>query len=416
MASFSFLHAADVHLDSPLHGLRRRAGEGAGPFVDATRKAFENLVGLAIEHRVAFVIIAGDLFDGEWKDFASGQFVVKQFARLDRERIPVFLIRGNHDADNVVTKNLPLPGNVTSLSVRGAQTVLLESLGVAIHGKGFATRHVEENVVLAYPQGRPNLFNVGTLHTSLTGRDGHGVYAPCALDDLKSRGYQYWALGHIHQRESVHEDPHVVYPGNVQGRHSKEVGAKGCVVVSVEDIKVVKIEFCACDVVRFATVDTDLTGVSALDEVFRRFREATKAAVAQAEGRPLAVRARLTGATPLRRRLSMERRALEEGLQAVVTSVDADSLVEKVFDATTDVPGFKSAAVPKFDEALAQAAGDGQLLAGLAETLAALRTALPADVLALLPHADVAPEEFLRRAMADAMDTLSSGYGEGGRV
>ncbi len=416
MAFFSFLHAADLHLDSPLHGLRRRAGEGAGPFVDATRKAFENLVALAIERRVAFVIIAGDLFDGDWKDFASGQFVIKQFARLDRECIPVFLIRGNHDADNVVTKNLPLPGNVNSLSVRAAQTVILEAHGVAIHGRGFATRHVEENVVLAYPPARPNLFNVGMLHTSLTGRNGHGEYAPCSLDDLKSRGYQYWALGHIHQRETVHEDPHMVYPGNVQGRHSKEEGAKGCVIVSVDDGRVAKVEFCACDVVRFATVDTDLTGVVAMDEVFRRFREAAKAAVADAEGRPLAIRARLSGATPLRRRISAERRALEEGLQAVAISVDADALIEKVVDATVDLPGSRSSAAPQFDEALAQAAGDERLMAGLAETLAAFRTALPADVLALLPHGDVTPEEFLRRAMADAMDTLSSGRGEGGQA
>ena len=416
MAPYSFLHAADLHLDSPLHGLRRRVGEGAGPFVDATRKAFENLVGLAIERKVAFVIIAGDLFDGDWKDFASGQFVIKQFSRLDRERIPVFLIRGNHDADNVVTKNLPLPGNVTSLAVRGAQTVLLEEIGVAIHGRGFATRHVAENVVLAYPQARPGLFNVGVLHTSLTGRDGHGTYAPCALDDLKSRGYQYWALGHIHQRERVHEDPHVVYPGNVQGRHSKEEGAKGCVIVSVEDGIIAKVEFQACDVVRFATVEVNLNGVTGMDEAFARFREAVEAAVSRAEGRPLAIRAHLLGATPLRRRLAAERRALEEGLQAVATAVEADTLVEKVVDTTVDVLSAGSTAVPQFDEALVKAAGDERFLAGLGETLAALRSGLPADVLALLPDADASPDEYLRRAVADAMGTLSSAQVGGDRA
>ena len=407
MKPFSFLHAADLHLDSPLLGLRRRAGDNANPFIEATRKAFEKLVTLAIERKVAFVLLSGDLFDGDWRDFASGQFVVKQFARLDREGIPVFLIRGNHDTDNIVTKSLPVPKNVTWLAVRSAQTVILDSLRVAIHGRGFATRHVEDNVVLAYPQAHPGYFNIGMLHTSLTGRDGHGTYAPCSLDDLKSRGYQYWALGHIHQREIVCETPRVVYPGNVQGRHSKENDAKGCVVVRVEDDEVAGVEFCACDVVRFATIQTELTDAASMEQAYARFRETAEAAVAASDGRPLAVRVRLSGATTLHRLLAAERRALEEGLQAVASSVDADMLIEKVVDTTTNVSQGTTAPVPQFHEALMQAAGDERLLAALSQTLASLRAALPKEVIDLFADADATPEEYLRLAVADAMAMLS---------
>ena len=415
MSRFTFLHAADVHLDSPLHGLRRRAGEGANPFVAATRKALENLVDLALDRRVAFVLLSGDLFDGDWRDFASGQFAVRQLARLSREGIPVVLIRGNHDAENVVTRSLPLPDGVTSLSVRSVQTVVLEKPGVAIHGRGFATRHVEENVALSYPRAKPGLFNVGMLHTSLTGRDGHGVYAPCSVADLQRPGYQYWALGHVHQREVVHEDPHVVYPGNLQGRHAREDGAKGCVLVSVEDGKVAGLDFVPCDAVRFATVDVNLAGAETFEAVFERFAPGARAAVAAAEVRALAARVRLFGTTPLHRRLAMERRALEEGLQAVAWAASDDMLVEKVVDGTAAVDTGGAPALPHFDEVLKEAASDEKLIAGLARTLSELTSALPAEAIALMAREDMPLDQHARLAVAEAAAVVAAGHPEDGR-
>src|SRR5258708_10949813 len=126
---FRFLHAADLHLDSPMTGLVRR-GETAGLFVEASRRALENLVSRGIEEKVAFLIIAGDIYDGDWRDYATGQFFVRQMGRLARGGVRVFTVRGNHDAETVITRALPLPENVHSFSVRSVATIVIEELAV----------------------------------------------------------------------------------------------------------------------------------------------------------------------------------------------------------------------------------------------------------------------------------------------
>ena len=104
---------------------------------------------------------------------------------------------------------------------------MLEDLGLAVHGQGFAKREVTEDLSSAYPQADPHLFNIGLLHTCLDGKPGHEPYAPCTVDGLRSKGYQYWALGHVHNREVVSQDPWIVFPGNIQGRHARETGSQG---------------------------------------------------------------------------------------------------------------------------------------------------------------------------------------------
>ena len=156
-------------------------------------------------------------------------------ARLGRAGIPVFVIKGNHDAHSVVTRSITLPSNVTVFGVRSAETHVIEHLGVALHGQSFADRQVPENLARDYPAPMPGMFNIGILHTSLTGRPPHADYAPCTLDDLRMRGYDYWALGHVHAFEVISQDPFVVYPGNIQGRNIRETGEKGAVLVSVSD-------------------------------------------------------------------------------------------------------------------------------------------------------------------------------------
>lgn len=137
---------------------------------------------------------------------------------------------------------LDSPSNMKIFSSRKVETVKLEDLGLAIHGRSFPTQHVDENLAAGFCAAEKGLFNIGLLHTSLDGREGHANYAPCSLDDLRSKGYQYWALGHIHKQEIVQEEPHVIFPGCIQGRHIRESGAKGCVLVSVKDGAVSEIE------------------------------------------------------------------------------------------------------------------------------------------------------------------------------
>jgi DNA repair exonuclease SbcCD nuclease subunit len=219
MTTFRFLHAADIHLDSPLKGLAGQEGNAAERVRTATREAFYQLVSLAIEEKVDFLIIAGDLYDGDWRDYKTGLYFVAQIGRLNKADIPVYLLHGNHDAESQITKRLDLPDNVHVFSTRKPETFEMGDLRLALHGQSFRTRDMKDNLVPDYPAPVSDTFNIGVLHTGLGGMGGHANYAPCSLDDLVNNGYDYWALGHVHQFALLHERPHVVFPGNLQGRH-----------------------------------------------------------------------------------------------------------------------------------------------------------------------------------------------------
>lgn len=304
---FRFLHAADTHIDSPLEGLEAYDGAPVAALRGATRAAFENLVRLALDEEVDFLLLAGDVYDGDWKDFSTGLFFTRQMARLKAAGIPVYLIAGNHDAASVLTRRLTLPDNVHVFSTRTAESKTLEGLPVAIHGRGFPHRAVPENLVLDYPERLPGRFNIGLLHTSLTGAPGHDPYAPCSLADLAAKGYQYWALGHVHQPQVLAREPWVVYPGNPQGRHIRETGARGCRLVTVgDDLEVVEAEFRALDVVRWVRLEVEVSAANGLADVYTRISAALAQATAAAEGRLLAARIVLVGATPLHNTLKRD--------------------------------------------------------------------------------------------------------------
>ena len=148
---FKFILAADIHLDSPLLGLSRYEGAPLDVLRGATREAFGNLVSLAIEEKIAFLLLSGDLYDGDWKDYHTGLFLSQQLSRLREAGVKAYIIYGNHDAECRITKSLRLPDNVRVLSTKSPETVLLEEVGVAIHGQGFAKRDVMENLAERYP-------------------------------------------------------------------------------------------------------------------------------------------------------------------------------------------------------------------------------------------------------------------------
>lgn len=295
---FKFLHAADIHLDSPLRGLERYDGAPVEEIRGATRRAFENLVSLAISEEVAFLLLAGDLYDGDWKDYNTGLFFAAQMRRLEEAGIPAFVIAGNHDAASQISRMLRPPGNVTVFSAKEPQTLILAELEVALHGQGFASAAVSDDLSAAYPPARPHFFNIGLLHTSLDGRPGHSPYSPCTVDGLRSRGYQYWALGHVHQREVVSRDPWIVFPGALQGRHAKETGPKGATLVTVRDRAVAAVEHRDLDVFRWAACRVDASGAATAGEILDRVRRALEREVAAADGRSVAVRLVVEGACP----------------------------------------------------------------------------------------------------------------------
>jgi exonuclease SbcD len=290
-----FIHCADVHLDSPLRGLAAYAEAPADTIRGASRASFTAIVDLSITQQIDLLLIAGDLYDGDWRDFSTGLFFTRQMTRLREAGIPVFLIQGNHDALNQMTRSLKLPANVRILSAETPETVVLDALRIAIHGQSFARRDVTHNLASAYPPPVPGHFNIGILHTCLTGREGHDRYAPCDVEQLRSHGYDYWALGHIHQFEVVSENPHIVFPGNVQGRNIRETGPKGCVMVTVENGRITSLDRHFTDVMRWERILVDANGCDTPDDLLGRIRSAVATTVDDQDGRPLAVRIVIEG-------------------------------------------------------------------------------------------------------------------------
>ncbi len=332
---FKFIHAADIHLDSPLRGLSRYESAPAEAIRDACRRAFENLVDLAIEEKVTFVLLAGDLYDGDWKDYSTGIFLSLQIGRLKQNNILVFVVAGNHDAANRMTKSLDSPDNMKILSAKKVETIRLDDVPVVIHGQSFATQHVEENLAANFPIAEKGLFNIGLLHTSLDGREGHADYAPCSLDDLSSKNYQYWALGHVHKQEFVSEEPWIVFPGCIQGRHIRETGPKGCVLVTVEDGAITNVERKPLDVLRWFLCKVDLSDVMDIRDALELTRKAIDEKRSSAEDRPLAMRIQLEGATKISDELSADPERLEKQIKALGAELAGDELwIERVINTT----------------------------------------------------------------------------------
>jgi len=328
---FKFIVAADIHLDSPMQGLSRYEGAPMDVLRGATRQALANLVSLATEEKVAFVLLSGDLYDGDWKDYHTGLFLMQQLSRLREAGVKVFVIYGNHDAESRITKSLHLPENVRVLSTKSPETVILEDFGVAIHGQGFAKRDVMENIAEQYPDARKGFFNIGMLHTALTGAEGHAPYAPCTLGTLQSKGYDVWALGHVHARKVHSEDPLILFPGNIQGRHARETGPKGCTLVSVEDGRVASFEHKDLHVVRWEVIPVDASGQSAAVDVIDAAVAAVKSESGKGSGEGLAARLLVQGACRAHRELVADSEKWMAEIRAAIAAATGErAWVEKV--------------------------------------------------------------------------------------
>lgn len=331
------VHAADLHLDSPLRGLERYEGAPVDEIRGATRRAFENLVGLCRDEGARLLLIAGDLFDGEWDDYSTGLFFAGQMARLRDAGVRVVWVRGNHDAASRVVKKLTLPDNVRELAAEHPEVVVFEDLGIAVHGQSFTRGAVDENLSRSYPPPRDGLVNIGLLHTSASGREGHDVYAPCSVEDLVGKGYDYWALGHVHQREELSREPWVVFPGNLQGRHARETGSKGATLIEVQSERIASVEPRVLDVVRWAVCRVDAAEASRADEVVDLARAGIERELARAEGRTLAVRVEVEGMTKAHAELAAEpERWINSVRQAALELAGDEVWVEKVRLRTRD--------------------------------------------------------------------------------
>ena len=409
---FKFLHAADIHLDSPLRGLEQYDGAPVEQIRGATRQALANLVELAIAERVAFVLFAGDLYDGDWKDYNTGLFFAMQMTRLREAGIQAFIIAGNHDAASQVTRYLRLPENVTMFSVQQPETVRLAACDVAIHGQGFGKRAVTDDLSAAYPKPDPHLFNIGLLHTSVDGREGHEPYAPCSLDGLRSKGYDYWALGHVHRREILQRDPWIVFPGNIQGRHVRETGPKGCTLVTVRNEQVVAADHRDLDVLRWLIYNVDVSGARTGDDVVEQVRQALVRELADGSGRPLAVRIRLMGACGAHGELSADLDRWTNEIRTVATDVSNGTLwIEQIklqtrTQADLDQVLARDDALGDLLRALLQWETDEPFLAEVAGEFQQLSRKLPMELRSGDDPVDLDNPQTLRQAVEDVKHLL----------
>ena len=304
--AFRFVHAADLHLDSPLRSLALRDPDLADLVGNATRRAFVSIVRLCLDEQVDALLLSGDLYDGEQNSMKTARFLADQIDLLHQAGVQVFIIRGNHDALSKITKELAFPESVKIFSGQAASIPIERERGaqaVVIHGISFAQPHAPESLLAKFKPPVEGAVNIGLLHTSLGGAPGHDPYAPCDEADLHRMGFRYWALGHLHGRSAVEGEATIVMPGMPQGRDIGEAGAKSVTLTTVHADGSITLEERHTSVAQFERIEVDLAAVedwrdlaSAVGTALGRTRDAVVS-------EHLVARVRLTGTTPLAWRL-----------------------------------------------------------------------------------------------------------------
>lgn len=324
--AFKFIHTADLHFDSPLRSLALKDPDLANLVATASRKTLGRIVDLCLDTRADALLISGDAFDGQVESAKTAVYFAEMMRKL--ESVRVFMILGNHDAESKISKAIPLPPNVHMFTGRAA-TVELPEHGAVIHGISFGKRHAPESLLPKFHAPRPGLFNVGMLHTSLSGSDAHDRYAPCSLGDLKEHGFDYWALGHIHTRQVHGEDPWIVMPGIPQGRDIGESGRKSVTEVRLDDSGSVQVEEHPVAYGQFERVDVDVTGCERYEDIRTRTEAALEHAQREAAAEHLIARIEYSGRTSMHWYLKANVEMLLENAKFISRGIEG-CWVEKV--------------------------------------------------------------------------------------
>ena len=305
-------------------------------------------------------------------------------------------------------------GRRVQASFEQPEQFILKSIDVAVYGQGFATRSVTEDLAQTYPQGDSQLLNIGLLHTCLDGKPGHEPYAPCTVDGLRSKGYQYWALGHVHKREVVSRNPWIVFPGNIQGRHIRETGSKGCTLITVDNGEIAEVKHHALDVLRWHLCELGISSSETVDDVYELVRGGLQESLDAAEGRSVAVRLVLHGTGPAHSALHAHREHWVQEYRALATGLGGAGIwLEKVSIDTR--PPVSADEIIARDDALGgllRAIRDMELdqaaLGDLATEVSMLRQKLPPEILAGQDKYDPADPEQLKENLEDIKELLVS--------
>ena len=322
---YRFIHAADIHLDSPLRSLALRAPDLGELIGSATRRAFVSIVDLCLEEQVDALLLAGDLYDGDRTSMKTARFLAAQIRRLHEAGIRVFVIRGNHDALSRITRELTFPDSVTVFGGRAKPELIDPASGgftVAIQGLSFAKPEALESLLPRFQPPREGAVNIGLMHTSLAGAPGHDPYAPCSPADLDATGFDYWALGHIHKRSATRGRCVVVMPGMPQGRDIGESGPKSVTLATVADDRTIHVEERLTSVAQFESVPVDLTGVADWRGMLAKITAALQRARQTVPSEHFVARLHLTGHTPLAWRIRSDLDLLQNNVANQAADID----------------------------------------------------------------------------------------------
>jgi DNA repair exonuclease SbcCD nuclease subunit len=381
--AYRFVHTADIHLDSPLRSLALRDPDLADLVGNATRQAFVSIIDLCIAEQVDALVIAGDLYDGDQTSMKTAAFLGAQMRRLDQAGIRVFKIRGNHDALSRITKELTFPDSVKVFGGR-AEAVSVQAEGgfdVVFHGLSFSSPHAPESLLPKFKAPVEGAVNIGLMHTSLAGAPGHDLYAPCNVVDLHGAGFDYWALGHVHQRQDHAGKRTVIMPGMPQGRDINEAGEKTVTLVTIHDDHSVSMEERLTSIAQFERVAVDMTGVDDWKQMVGMIGSALESERTRTASDHLVARLSIKGATPLAWQLRRDRDLLR-GEAVDRASALGRTWIEKI---ELDVAAPSAVgAVPTADPIVEL----GALIAGEVMTSAAFNAevrAMVGDLLAQLP-------------------------------
>ncbi len=295
------MHTADLHLDSPFQGLSDFNPKLQELLIKATFDAYDNIVDLCIENKVDMLLIAGDIYDSSDRSLYAQIRFLKGLNRLFEVDIPVYIVHGNHDPLGNWASRLEWPENVTVFGGDQPFTAEFEKEGrilVRINGRSFHSAHIRDNLAKQFPVKRSaDPFTIGLLHCTVGGGEGHDPYAPCRLEDLLEKNYDYWALGHIHKPGVLSHDPPVIYPGNPQGRHCAEAGERGCQFVEVDSDGEVRHSFIPVDTIRWYVEELDISGIHTREALIETLEMELDMLLEKADSRHVICRLILTGRT-----------------------------------------------------------------------------------------------------------------------
>ena len=306
--AFRFVHAADLHLDSPFTGIRAAAPENvAKTLYSATFDSYRNIIDLCISEQVDALLVAGDIYDGADRSLRAQRVFIDGLCSLDAAGIRSFVCHGNHDPLDGWEARLSYPDGCHRFGSEFSAVPVFpdQPESALVYGISYPTRDVYDNLVSRLGPVDENAFTVGLLHANVGGNTDHALYAPCTLDDLAQSGIDYWALGHVHTRQVLRErTPTVVYPGNSQGRHPNETGVRGVYLVEVDDTGSISLDFRPTDTVRWERVSIDISALETEQDLLNQIDDAMQNLLDGAAGRSVVVRMTLTGRGEVNRFLS----------------------------------------------------------------------------------------------------------------